>query len=44
VNKTLQKNIETYITYDEEARMLLDRRQKMTELLQDVSGKLIKTS
>lgn len=44
MNKALQKNIETYIIYDEEARMLLDRRQKMTELLEDVSGKLIKSS
>lgn len=43
VNKTFQKQIETYINCDEEARILLDRKQKMTELLQSVGSKLSKT-
>lgn len=30
VNKSMQKHIEEYIACDEEARMLLDRKQKMT--------------
>lgn len=30
VNKSMQKHIEEYISCDEEARMLLDRKQKMT--------------
>ena len=43
VNKVLQKQIETYINCDEEARILLDRKQKMTELLQTIGSKLSKT-
>lgn len=43
VNKALQKNIEEYIACDEQARYLLDRKQKMTEILQTVGVKLSKT-
>lgn len=43
VNKVLQKQVENYINCDEEARIILDRKQKMSELLQTVSTKLNKT-
>ena len=33
VNKVLQQEIENYLCVDEQARLLLDRRKKMTELL-----------
>ena len=43
VNETLKNQIQNYITCDEEARILLDRKQKMTELLNTVDSKLLKT-
>ena len=43
VNETLKSQIQNYITCDEEARILLDRKQKMTELLNTVDSKLLKT-
>lgn len=43
VNKVLQKQVENYINCDEEARIILDRKQKMSELLQTVTTKLSRT-
>ena len=40
VNKTLQQHIEKYILADEQARVLLDRREKMKDLLTQVGTKL----
>lgn len=44
VNQALQNQIENYITCDEEARILLDRKDKMRQLLSTVDSKLMKTS
>lgn len=44
VNQTLQNQIQNYINCDEEARILLDRKDKMQELLRSVDSKLMKTS
>jgi phage shock protein A len=43
VNKDLQKEVENYIACDEEARTLLNRKEVMKTLLQQVSIKLHKT-
>lgn len=40
INKVLQQQIQNYLCVDEQARLLLDRRKKMTELLGNVSCKL----
>lgn len=40
VNKILQQQIEKYMFADEQARVLLDRRHKMKELLDQVGTKL----
>ena len=43
VNKDLQKEIENYIECDEEARNMLNRKESMRTLLDQVSVKLQKT-
>ncbi len=43
VNKDLQKEVENYIEYDEEARTMLNRKDAMRSLLDQVSTKLKKT-
>ena len=43
VNKDLQKEVENYIACDEEARSLLNRKEAMRGLLEQVSAKLHKT-
>ena len=43
VNKELQKEIENYIECDEEARHMLNRKDAMRSLLDQVSVKLQKT-
>lgn len=43
INKDLQKEVENYIACDEEARSLLNRKEAMRTLLQQVSTKLHKT-
>lgn len=43
VNKDLQKEIENYIECDEEARHMLNRKDAMRSLLDQVSVKLQKT-
>lgn len=43
VNKDLQKEVENYIACDEEARSLLNRKDNMRGLLENVSGRLSKT-
>lgn len=43
VNKILQRHIENYIACDEEARIMLDRKKRMTELLETVTSKISKT-
>ena len=40
INASLQKEVENYMSADEQARALLNRRKKMTELLNHVEGKL----
>lgn len=44
VNGALQHQIEKYLSADEQARLLLDRRQKMVQLLENVGTKLYATS
>lgn len=43
INKDLQKEVENYIACDEEARSLLNRKEAMRGLLDQVSTKLHKT-
>lgn len=43
VNKDLQKEIENYIECDEEARSMLNRKDSMRSLLDQVTVKLQKT-
>ena len=43
VNKDLQKEVENYIACDEEARSLLNRKENMRGLLEQVAGRLSKT-
>jgi hypothetical protein len=43
VNKDLQKEIENYIECDEEARNMLNRKETMRGLLEQVATKLHKT-
>ena len=43
VNKELQKEVENYIACDEEARALLNRKESMSGLLEQVAGRLAKT-
>lgn len=43
VNKDLQREIENYIECDEEARHMLNRKEAMKSLLDQVSVKLQKT-
>lgn len=43
VNKDLQKEVENYIACDEEARALLNRKDTMRGLLEQVAGRLSKT-
>lgn len=43
INKDLQKEIENYIECDEEARHMLNRKEAMRSLLDQVSVKLQKT-
>jgi hypothetical protein len=44
VNKVLQSNVENYMECDSEARSMLDRKQKMNELLRNIGEKLKHTS
>lgn len=43
VNKDLQKEVENYMACDEEARALLNRKETMKGLLEQVAGRLSKT-
>jgi len=43
INKELQKEVENYIECDEEARSMLNRKDAMRSLLDEVSSKLHKT-
>ena len=43
INKELQKEVENYIECDEEARSMLNRKEAMRNLLDEVSSKLHKT-
>lgn len=43
INKDLQKEIENYIECDEEARNMLNRKESMRGLLEQVAHKLHKT-
>lgn len=43
VNKDLQKEVENFIACDEEARSLLNRKDSMRGLLEQVAGRLAKT-
>ena len=43
INKELQREVENYIECDEEARSMLNRRDAMRNLLDEVSSKLHKT-
>jgi hypothetical protein len=43
VNKELQKEVENYIECDEEARGMLNRKEAMRGLLEQVTSKLHKT-
>lgn len=43
INKSLQKEVENYIACDEEVRSMLNRKEAMRGLLEEVSVKLSKT-
>lgn len=43
INKELQNEVENYISCDEEARAMLNRRDSMKTLLEQVSSRLAKT-
>ena len=40
VNKELQREVENYMQYDEDARNMLNRREAMVKLLDTVSTRL----
>lgn len=43
VNKNLQKEVENYIACDEEVRAMLNRKEHMKGLLEEVTTKLTRT-
>ena len=44
VNKEMQREIENYMQYDEDARNMLDRKAAMKNLLDTVTARLGQTS
>jgi hypothetical protein len=43
INKSLQKEVENFISCDEEARSILNRKEAMIGLLEEVTSKLAKS-